>query len=219
MEQQTESAVESTIARIREAIRSGTFAPGQRLVVADLCKRLGVSAGPVREAIRRLTGESLVDITPHKGATVREFGAREVREIFEVREMIESGAARLAAERIGKADYRARLQRMLADMRRVVSEREDYIPLNQAFHELIYEMADNRRVIDIATQLTLPIYRLRFHNLMSHRFVKTSAEEHEAIAGAILAGDGDAAERAMRVHIRSSRDSMLESLDFATSVA
>jgi DNA-binding GntR family transcriptional regulator len=212
MEQQAESAVESTIARIREAIRSGTFAPGQRLVVADLCKRLGVSAGPVREAIRRLTGESLVDITPHRGATVREFGTREVREIFEVREMIEGGAARLAAERIDQADYRSRLEATLADMRRVVSEREDYIPVNQAFHELVYEMADNRRVIDIATQLTLPIYRLRFHNLMSHRFVKTSAEEHEAIAGAILAGDGDAAERAMRVHIRSSRDSMLVSL-------
>lgn len=212
MEQRTDSAVEQAIAGIRDAIRAGAFAPGQRLVVADLCRRLGVSAGPVREAIRRLTGEGLVDITPHKGATVREFGPREVAEIFAVREVIEGLAARLAAQRIALGDHRARMEAMIGEMEKVRRDREDYVPHNQRFHELIYEMADNRRVEEIASTLTLPIYRLRFHYAMRLRYIEASAQEHEAIARAILAGDGPAAEAAMRTHICSSRDAMLASI-------
>src|ERR1700716_154277 len=96
MGEHAETVVEYTIGSLRNAIGEGRLAPGQRLVVADVTKMFGVSAGPVREAIRRLTGEGLVDITPHRGATVRQFSTGEVREIFEVREMIEGLAAKLA---------------------------------------------------------------------------------------------------------------------------
>jgi DNA-binding GntR family transcriptional regulator len=212
-ERHPESVVEYTINAIRETIRSGGFAPGQRLVVADLTKRFSVSAGPVREAIRRLTGEGLIDITPHRGATVKEFGRQDVREIFELREVVEGLAARLAAEKVGDGDNRSRMKSTLEEMRQIVAVREEgYVQHNQSFHELIYAMANNRRVTEAAKELTLPLYRLRYHYSMSRAYIKTSAGEHELIGAAILDGDAARAERAMRKHIRNSGEAMLDSL-------
>lgn len=208
-----ETVVEYTINALREAIREGRLAQGQRLVVADVTRMLGVSNGPVREAVRRLTGEGLVEIQPHRGATVREFSARDVREIFQIREVLEGLAARLAAERIGAADFRARLQASQDDAHAVLAKGAGYIEHNQAFHELIYEMADNARVQEQSRQLTLPIYRLRYHHLMDREYARTSAAEHALVTEAILDGDGVRAERLMRNHIRNSGVAMLDALD------
>ena len=210
--QSEETVVEYTINAIREQIRDGRLAEGQRLVVADVTRKLGVSNGPVREAIRRLTGEGLVEIVPHKGAAVREFSARDVREIFEVREVLEGLAARLAAERIGQGDARDRLRALQDESRAVLSGGKGYIDHNQSFHELIYALAGNERVQEQARQLTLPLYRLRMHHLMDPAYARTSAAEHALIVDAILEGDGAAAERAMRNHIRNSGVAMLEAL-------
>jgi len=214
MDQHAETVVEHTIASIREAIRDGRFTPGQRLVVAEVTKLFGVSAGPVREAVRRLTGEGLVEITPHRGATVREFKSRELREIFQLREVIEGLAARLAAEHVTAGDNRDRLQASLTEMRLITAGRGDlYVEHNHAFHELIYLLAANERVRETAAQLTLPIYRLRYHHLMDPAYMRISAAEHELIADAILDGDAVRAERMMRSHIRNSGVALLEALD------
>jgi len=210
--QAVETVVEYTINAMREQIRDGRLAEGQRLVVADVTRKLGVSNGPVREAIRRLTGEGLVEITPHKGAAVREFSNRDVREIFEVREVLEGLAARLAAERIGRGGARDRLRTLQDESRAVLSDGKGYIDHNQSFHELIYALAGNERVQEQARQLTLPLYRLRMHHLMDPAYARTSAAEHGLIVEAILEGDGAAAERAMRNHIRNSGAAMLEAL-------
>lgn len=214
MGEPVETVVETTISALREAIREGRYAQGQRLVVADVTKALGVSAGPVREAIRRLTGEGLIEITPHRGASVRTFKAKDVREIFQLREAIEGLAARLAAEHIGLGDHREKMKSCVAEMRRIVNarERSAYVQHNHRFHELIYAMAGNDRLRETASQLTLPIYKMRFHRLLDTNYDKTSAGEHELIAAAILEGDGSRAERAMRAHIRSSGESMLEAM-------
>ena len=214
MSETVETIVEQTIAALRERIRDGRYAQGQRLVVAEVTKSLGVSAGPVREAIRRLTGEGLIEIEPHRGASVRTFKSRDVREIFQLREVIEGLAARLAAEHIGAGDHRAALETSLAEMRRVLADNgQGYIEHNHDFHELIYRLANNERVREAAAQLTLPIYRLRYHHLMDRSYAKTSAAEHELICEAILDGDAQRAERMMRNHIRNSGVAMLEALD------
>jgi DNA-binding GntR family transcriptional regulator len=207
-----ETVVEYAIDALREAVREGRLAPGQRLVVAEVTRMLGVSNGPVREAIRRLTGEGLVEITPHRGASVRTFSSRDVREIFQVREVVEGLAARLAAERIGVGDYRARLTTLQTQAAQVLADGRGYVAHNQAFHELIYEMAGNERVREQSRQLTLPIYRLRYHYLIDTGYARTSAGEHQAVAEAILDGDPVRAERAMRNHIRNSAQAMLEAL-------
>jgi DNA-binding GntR family transcriptional regulator len=209
---QPETVVEYTISALRDAIRDGRLAPGQRLVVADITRMLDVSNGPVREAIRRLTGEGLVEITPHRGASVREFTTSDVHEIFQLREVIEGLAARLAAEKMPSKDYQVRLQSIIDAMAASVTDGAEYIRHNQTFHELIYEMADNARVREQSRQLTLPLYRLRYHWRMNPDYAQTSAAEHEAIAQAIMDGDGRRAERLMRKHIRNSGAAMLTAL-------
>ena len=209
--QAAESVVEYAIGALRERIRDGRLAEGQRLVVADVTRDLGVSNGPVREAIRRLTGEGLVEITPHRGAAVRAFTGRDVREIFQVREVLEGLAARLAAERIDVSDGRARLLALQNETKTAMSAGA-YIAHNQSFHELIYGLGGNERVREQARQLTLPIYRRRIHNLMDPAYARNSALEHTLIVEAILDGDGAGAERAMRNHIRNSGVAMMDAL-------
>jgi DNA-binding GntR family transcriptional regulator len=214
-----ESVVEFTIQTLREAIRDGRFAPGQRLVVSDVTRRLGVSAGPVREAIRRLTGEGLVEIRPHRGALVKEYTAKELADIFNLREVVEGLAARLAACRIQVGDYRDRMTQLLEEMRQETETmRGDYVDQNHTFHLLIYEMAGSDRIAEIAASLVLPIYSLRFHQRMSQAYSKVSYGEHAAIAEAILKGHGHGAERAMRRHIRNSGEAMTRALREAPQV-
>ena len=214
-----ETVVEYTITALREAIRDGCFEPGQRLVVADVTRMLGVSSGPVREAVRRLTGEGLVEITPHRGAAVREFSARDIREIFQVREVLEGLAARLAAERIHLADGRERLVAIQREAGVLPASGVGYVEHNHAFHELIYRLADNTRVQEQSRQLTMPIYRLRYHFLLDPAYARTSAAEHALIVQAVLDGDGAGADRAMRNHIRNSGAAMMEALSPGSAVA
>src|SRR5262245_45965230 len=83
------SAVERVIAHVRSGIRDGRFAPGQRLIENDLQASLGVSRGPIREAVRRLAAENLIDVELHKGARVRRLTPDEIKAIYEVREVLE----------------------------------------------------------------------------------------------------------------------------------
>lgn len=204
--------VETTISAIREAIRAGHFAPGQRLVVADLQRIYGISAGPVREAIRRLTGEGLIEFAPHRGAVVRAFTSRDVRDYFEVREGIESVAARLAAENVHHGDYGARITQVIEALRKATADGADLAVARQAFHTLLYEMSGNRRLAELGMQLTYPMLGARYRSLLPDR-AKASLAEHEEIAGAILAGDGAAAERLMRRHLRNAAASIREAME------
>ncbi len=208
-----ETVVEYAIRALRDAIREGRLAQGQRLVVADVTKMLGVSNGPVREAIRRLTGEGLVEITPNRGAAVREYNSRDVAEIFQVREVLEGLASRLAAENIGKDDNRKRLRKSVAEMRTVLRTGQGYVSHNQSFHELIYDMAGNTLVREQSRQLVLPIYRFHYHSFMDPAYAEVSAAEHQSIADAISDADGPRAEQLMQDHIRNSGCAMLHALD------
>lgn len=208
-----ESVVDFTINALREGIRDHSFAPGQRLIVADITKRLGVSAGPVREAIRRLNGEGLVDVQPNRGAVVRRFEAADIAEIFSVREAVEARAAELAALNIDLGDNRRRLDEIAAEAAEATAEGGTrYIDHNARFHRLIYDMAGNAKLREVAEGLTLPIYRMQFHQLMVRRSAVDSAGDHERIMTAIRAGDADAAFRAMRDHVRRSGAAMQEAV-------
>lgn len=199
----SETIVEHIIRSIRDAIREGHLAQGQRLVVADISREFGTSAGPVREAIRRLTGEGLLEFTPHRGATVRRFGEREVREIFQVREALEGYAARLSAENIGRSDYRGRLQACLDKLKSTAGDLAPHTRTKQEFHDLLYEFSGNDVLRETATRLTSPLYRLRFNEIMGPNRAAESLREHEGIIEAILAGEGAQAERLMRTHLRN----------------
>jgi DNA-binding GntR family transcriptional regulator len=212
---QQDTAVEATAEAIRTAIREGRFVPGQRLVVADITRSFGVSAGPAREAISRLTGEGLLEVITHRGAIVRSFSPAQIREIFQVREVVEGLAARLAASTVAQSAEAAELvHASVAELHAVLANNGvGFLEHNHAFHEMVYELARNTRVREIAASLILPVYRMRYHHLMASDYAAISGAEHGRIANALLAGDGDAAEREMRAHIGHSAEAMVAAME------
>lgn len=207
----SETVVEHMIASIREAIRQGDFAPGQRLVVADISKMFGVSVGPAREAIRRLTGEGFLEFTPHKGAMVRTYGERDVRETFQAREAVEGYVARLAAENIHHGDYADRLRACLVRIRAACNMGlESFTEARQEYHEVLYAIAGNAVLTDVATRLTYPFDRLRYSRATGQARADQSMQEHEDIVAAILAGDSARAELLTRIHLRNGALAVVE---------
>jgi DNA-binding GntR family transcriptional regulator len=210
----SETLVEHLADSIRQSIRHGQLVPGQRLVVAELASMFGASAGPVREAIRRLTGEGVLEFTAYKGASVRAFTSRDVREIFQVREGVEGLAARLAAENIGRADYAQRLIGVGAQLRQASTRGHiEFSDARQAFHDVLYAIAGNAVLRETALRLTFPLYRLYFNEKTGVERAQESLTEHEGIIDAILSGDGVRAERLMRAHLRNGAEAVCVALD------
>src|SRR5579862_4472065 len=100
------SAAGQVVAHVKEAIRSGRMAPGQRLLESELTGRLGMSRGPVREAFAQLQVEGFIDVEPHRGARVHQMSRAEMADLFHVRALLAGDAARLAAAHIDDGDGR-----------------------------------------------------------------------------------------------------------------
>lgn len=201
------TAVDKAVAAIRAGIRDGTYAPGQRLIEADVTEAVGISRGPLREAMWRLAGEGLVRIEPNRGVVVRKLTRDETRHLFQLREVLEGLAARLAAERVAVGDNRERFQKVAkaGDKCARGNDLTGYIEANEAFHAQIVAMSGNEMLSTLLNQLRVPLFRLQFKRLISSReAMKDSSLQHDAVVEAILAGQAAQAERAMRRHINES---------------
>lgn len=209
------TVVDHTIEMLREAIRTRRYVPGQRLIVADITEEFAVSAGPVREAIRRLTGEGLIEIVPHRGASVRRISTNDVREIYQLREAIEGMAAGLAAEYNDSADDMQELLALKEEMTALVDANEGdlFLENNRRFHGLIYRMSRNTRIRELSLQLILPIYQLSLPNRMPIENMHQSYRAHMLIIDAIVAGNSAAAEKAMRDHVSESGAGLIATLE------
>jgi DNA-binding GntR family transcriptional regulator len=189
------------VERLRADILAGSLSPGLRLVESDLTARFAVSRGPVREALRRLAADGLIDHWPNRGALVRRLSAREMREFFQIRVEMESLAARLAAES-SDADARGRfaaaIRSIFADEPRRLP---DYLCENAAFHEALMTLADNHQLRDLAVRLHLPLIMAQVADILTADVLKASVLEHRAIANAILGRDAPAAANLMRAHL------------------
>lgn len=200
------TVVEYALDALRTGIKEGRYTPGQRLIEVDLTRELNVSRGPVREAMHRLAGEGLVVIEPHRGVVVRLLTRKDVAGLYEVREVIEGLAARLAAKHIDQADNAKRLRAAIKQMRDVFDSGDaaKYMESNERLHGLIFELSGNDTLIKMLQQLRLPVFRLQFSRMMrsSGEAKNDSVEDHEKVVQAILAGNPQKAERAMRKHVR-----------------
>ena len=189
------------VERLREAILTGRLQPGSRLVESDLTSRFGVSRGPVREALRRLTADGLIEHWPHRGAVVRRLTEREIRELFLIRIEMEALAARLAAaadapER--RTGFVAAIQPIYADAPRNPCE---YLNENAAFHDAVMALADNLELRDLAARLQLPLIMAQVGDVLTPAVLNASVQEHRAVAQAILDRDPEAASARMRAHL------------------
>ena len=195
--------------RLEKAIMEGEIKPGERLSESGLARRYGISRGPLREAIGQLEGRRLVERVSNLGARVVSLSHEDLLDLLTVRESLEGMASRLAAERIPDREI-ARLERLLsdhADTEPVKSGRGYFQgPGDSDLHQIILKACGNRRLIGMLGGELYSLLRLYRHH-MSMRPGRPAAalQEHREIVAAIRARDGDAAEAAMRRHIRSSR--------------
>ena len=203
------STVELIAENIRDGIRSGRYMAGQRLIEAEITSELAVSRGPVREAMRRLSAEGLIEIAHHQGARIRRLSQSDVLSLFEIRELLEGLAARLVAEQISNAKGLAKILRAhKRDMQRASkhADIERYVQLNREFHDLLVTNSGNPHLPALIANLQTQVMRFQFRSLLDLKAVQQSEKEHEKIVDAVLKGDGAQAEKAMRQHVRRSRD-------------
>jgi DNA-binding GntR family transcriptional regulator len=196
---------------IRERIRIGRLVPGQRLIEADLVRDSGMSRGKVREALRRLEAEGLVSIEEFRGASVRQLGKDEVRQIYEARMALEGfAAAAFAASR--NTALKQRLATLQEQLNAAASNglHDQFALLNHDWHKLILEGAGNTYITQFLAQLTVPIYQLLFPAFYARERISQANADHQLITAAIIAGRATAAERAMRAHIRSGLAALTE---------
>jgi DNA-binding GntR family transcriptional regulator len=193
---------------IREGILSGRYAPGQRLIGRDLTDYVGFSRGPVREALRRLSAEGLVEIVPNRGAMVRHLTRKQVDDLFAVRKNLEGLAARLAAERINEGPNRAMFSEVWGQVRPKSSELpwSDFIRLNRLYHHTIVAIGGNETLSTLIATLQLPVVMLQIGRAMRPHHTQVSHEDHVQVAETILSGNPDGAEHAMRQHLQRSHD-------------
>ena len=207
------SSLERAAAWLRSRIYDGEFMPGQRLIEAELTETLGVSRSTVREAIRRLTAEGLIESRHHYGARVRRFTRADVSSIYQVRQMIEGLAVRLTAKQLTDA---ARTQ--LISLRGELSvakangDMKRYIELNGDLHDFFVEASGNPFITEIAARLNTRILRLQFKQVFDLENIAISHADHCAIVHAVLNGDVYDAELLMQAHIGRSQQ-QIESYD------
>jgi DNA-binding GntR family transcriptional regulator len=201
---------------IRERILSGYYAAGARLDQQTLIGDFGVSLIPVRESLRQLVSEGLVQIHPHRGAFVAEVSATELKEIYQVREVLEGTAAELAVPNLS-AQQIAVLAGLIEKMERA-TEVNDHVllfDLNREFHFTIYEACANTLLLQMITGLW---GRSRRYRQLYTRLPKSAAQalvEHKAIYSACEMGDQAAAGSAVRGNVRQTTVGILQSIQGA----
>jgi DNA-binding GntR family transcriptional regulator len=189
------------VERLRDDILAGRLRPGSRLVECDLTARFAVSRGPVREALRRLAADGLIEHWPHRGAVVRRLGKSEIRELFLIRIELEALAARLAAA-TRAPDRRARFVASTKPIYAVAPRNScEYLKENAAFHDAVMALADNLQLRELAARLQLPLIMAQVGDVLTPSVLEASVREHRSIAQAILDHDPEAASARMRAHL------------------
>lgn len=198
--------------KLTQAIVSGEFAPGQRLSEAELARRFGISRGPIREALGRLEGK-LVTRMPRVGVSVINLSSTKLINLFAVREALEGMAARLAAERITDAEIRA-----LNDLLEHHGENLD-VATGAAYYQAVHDDDFHFNIVRAARndQLEYVLLEELYFQLKLYRYRLSSKpgrslkalKEHRSIVETLTRRDPDAAEAAMRLHIRNAISSVM----------
>jgi DNA-binding GntR family transcriptional regulator len=223
---------------IRQNLLCGKLTSGTFLSPVALAKELGISHTPVREAISQLESEGLIEMLPRLGARIKLIDRQELTELFEVREILESGAAVLAAERISEEqlDSMRQLEEQYADLARQYTEAEEdgddpdvlierLTIVDVAFHLQLLSASGNRRMRKIVGDLHLLTHLFHYPRPKIHgspafaKRITDSANEHRRLVHALEHHDPQASAEAVRQHIRGSKYHQLEMFDSMGRIA
>jgi len=196
-----QSVVDHVYTALRERILSGDLPRASKLRQVSLADEMGVSRTPLREALRRLAAEGLVDFSPNRGATVSELDFGDMRHAWSARVALEPGAARLAAERQDRGAIAA--MQGAVDAQRQAGDRDGSFAANRDFHLALVAASGNPHLIHLAELLWVARISVAIYTAQAAQVGGTAAwsNEHDGILAAMRAGDGDAAERLTREHI------------------
>jgi len=215
-------AVDLVYRAVRDGILSGTHPAGSRLPEEELAAAIGVSRTPVREALRRLHAEGLVEVLPIRGAVVARWADHDLDEIFELRTLLEGYGARRASERVIPAELET-LSSLCDEMDRRLHQRtkrayDEITELNLEFHQRIHRATGNKRLLVLLSNLIqVPIVHHNFHRYTPAELAR-SFSHHRELVDALGARDGDWAESVMHSHLRAARAS-LQRASHAASLA
>lgn len=196
---------------IERLILAGELRPGAKLTEAALSEKLGVSRGPIREALRMLEEAGLVRQEKNRGAYVRDVPPEEAAEIYDLRAVMDELAGRRLAEHI--TDEQARTLRSVVEQMEQAARRskpDDYHLLNLEFHDRMIEFTGNRKMAAIYRKLVKELSLARWRNLAQHQVLPHSAAEHRQILKSILDGDVESAGRLLYEHVMESKQRMLD---------
>jgi phosphonate utilization transcriptional regulator len=199
---------------LERMILQGELAVGARLNESALALRFGVSRGPIREALRALEESGLLRLEKNRGVFVREISVAEADEIYDLREALEELIGRRLAKSIGR-EQRRQVKELLKKMDAARRDLDAYHPLNLRFHDLLAEFTGNAKLIATYRRLINELHLFRRRGLDLGGGLPVSNDEHRAIVRAIESGNAEAAARAMREHVRASRQRMHKAVDRA----
>jgi DNA-binding GntR family transcriptional regulator len=194
---------ERVYAHLKEEILANRIAPGAVLQEWPLAESLGVSRGPIREALGSLAAEGLVTITPRRGAVVTALTKHDFLEAYQVREVLEALAVRLAVPRMSDGDLDA-LEGPIEAMLRCSSRADDtgFFDANSAFHEAFVVASGNTKLVDIYRRLIGQMGPYRRPSALLRGSLDRSIAEHRGIMNAARARDGERAAALVLDHIR-----------------
>ncbi len=200
--------------RLHDEILAGKLTPGTRLKQEELTERLGVSRTPVREALRRLESEGLIQFVRRNLAIVSSIPRKEIEEIFDLRALLEGYAAEKASERLDEKTSN-RLHQLIAEMDACHSKRqtEKLLRNNDEFHRLICSLSDNGTLLHVLEQIWRDIRRLRFDYLVTSEGHERSTREHRQLVAALESGDKEQIRTIVRQHAQGTLHGILETLN------
>jgi DNA-binding GntR family transcriptional regulator len=197
---------EQALVSIKKGILDSQYPPGSLFSEGQLADEFKISRTPIREALRELAASGLVRVLPQRGVVVTELSARDVIEVYQIREQLESFAVRVAAElatpedlKAFEADHQDALRHVKAGRLRAAYDASIQL------HVRVIGLAGNGRLSQIMTQLGDQVHRFGLLTLR-HGRADSALREHGEIIAAIGAHDAEAAERLMRTHLRADRD-------------
>lgn len=199
---------ESAVELLRQRILSGALRPGSRLVEADIARQLGISRGPVREALATLRGEGLTREEPRRGSYVTALTVLDIREIYQVRAALESGAARLVIMRRDE-EATARIRAALDRLQRAAAsdDRSEFVEADLALHEELCRVSGNERLLQAwVNQVGILRTLIRLETTQVFASFRPLLEDHEDFVHQILAGNVDMAADACWRLFRNSND-------------
>jgi len=197
--------------RLKSEILSGTLLPGDWVRELDVAAELEVSRTPVREAVRRLAQEGLLELVANRGVKVRHLSSTDVMDVYELREVLEGIAARKAAQ-LASRDGVEQLEKYLEVIERTPPEQTAaHIVADDDFHMAVVKLAGSSALYDVISMLSDRVTRAKILTRNTNASELTR-DQHRQVVAAIAAGAATEAERAMRNHIRTYRQVLEEML-------